>query len=46
MQPRDELKFAELMAVLAEVYDDGRPPSKLKMEVYFQALKGFEITEL
>ena len=46
MTKQDELKFAELMAVLAEVYDDGRPPSKLKMEVYFQALKQFSIDEI
>jgi len=46
MQHQDELKFAELMAVLTEVYDDGRPPSKLKMEVYYQALKGFDIMEI
>lgn len=46
MTKQDELKFAELMAVLAEVYDDGRPPSKLKMEVYFQTLKQFNIGEI
>lgn len=46
MEKWDEVKFAELMALLAEVYDDGRPPSKLKMEVYFQTLKQFPITEI
>jgi hypothetical protein len=46
MQKHNEKKFAELMVVLAEVYDDGRPPSKLKMEVYFQALKQFGIDEI
>ncbi|HSW65051.1 MAG TPA: DUF6475 domain-containing protein [Dissulfurispiraceae bacterium] len=46
MQQRDEVKFAELMAVLAEVYDDGRPPSKLKMEVYFRALEQFDIGDI
>jgi len=46
MQQQDELKFAELMAVLAEVYDDGRPPSKLKMEVYFRALEQFDIDSI
>ncbi len=40
---QDELKFAELMTILAEVYDDGRPPSKLKMEVYYRALEQFDI---
>jgi hypothetical protein len=43
---QDDLKFAELMAVLAEVYDDGRPPSKLKMEVYFRALEQFGIDDI
>lgn len=46
MQQQDELKFAELMAVLAEVYDDGRPPSKLKMEVYYRALEQFDIGDI
>jgi len=43
---QDELKFAELMAVLAEVFDDGRPPSRLKMEVYYQALEQFDIESI
>lgn len=46
MQKRDEKKFAELMVVLAEVYDSGNTPSKLKMEVYFQALKDFKIEDV
>ena len=46
MQQQDELKFAEIMAVLAEVYDDGRPPSKLKMEVYYRTLEQFSIDEI
>jgi len=46
MTKQDELKFAELMAVLAEVYDDGRPPSKLKMEVYYRALEQFDIESI
>lgn len=46
MTNQDELKFAELMTVLAEVYDDGRPPSKLKMEVYFRTLKQFDIESI
>lgn len=46
MTKQDEIKFAELMTVLAEVYNDGHPPSKLKMEIYFQALKQFKIDEI
>jgi len=46
MQQRDELKFAELMAVLAEVFDGGTSPSKAKMEIYFQALKQYKIDTL
>jgi hypothetical protein len=46
MQKRDELKFAELMAVLSEVFDDGRQISKIKMDVYYQALCGFEIADV
>ena len=43
---KDAVRFAELMAVLAEVYDDGRPPNKIKTEIYFQALKQYDISTL
>ena len=46
MQQRDELKFAKLMAVLAEVFEGGTSPSKMKMEIYFQALKQYNINTL
>lgn len=46
MQQQDEQKFAELMSVLTEVFDDGRPPSKLKMEVYYKALVQFDILSI
>jgi len=46
MKKQDLVKFAELMVVMAEVYDSGRPPSAIKTEVYFKALNGFEITAI
>lgn len=46
MRKQDEVKFAELMAVLVEVFDDGRPPSRLKMEVYYKSLEQFDISEI
>jgi len=34
------------MAALAEVFDDGRPPTKQKIEIYRQALNRYEIEEI
>jgi hypothetical protein len=39
----DYRKFAEVMAVLTEVFGDGKPPSKLKIDIYFNALKAHSI---
>jgi hypothetical protein len=46
MNNKDLESFAKIMAVLAEVYDDGRPPSALKVETYFQVLKRYGIDQL
>lgn len=40
------LEFAKIMAVLAEVYDGGTPPTKLKIEIYSKALSNTPIEEI
>jgi len=40
------LDFAKIMAVLAEVYDGGTPPSKLKIEIYSKALANVPIEKI
>jgi len=34
------------MAVLAEIFDQGEEPSELKIELYYQSLVGFDITDI
>lgn len=46
MQNNDLNKFAKLMMAISEVFDGGKAPSELKMEIYFQALKGYDIETL
>lgn len=46
MQHRDLAEFAKLMMILSEVFDGGKVPSELKMEIYFEALKQYEIDSL
>lgn len=43
MQHKDLTEFAKLMMILSEVFDGGKVPSELKMEIYFEALKGYDI---
>ena len=43
MKANDIIEFAKIMVVLSEVYGDGKPPSDIKNEVYFSALKNYEI---
>ncbi len=42
----DKKKFADLMMALAEVFDNGREPSAVKVEIYFKALERFGISEI
>lgn len=46
MKKADLIKFAEIMAGLAEVYDGGRPPTAIKIEIYFKALEIFPIQDI
>ncbi len=46
MTESDFEEFAKVMITLAEVYDDGRPPSPLKTETYFQILKRYSIEQV
>jgi len=46
MKATDIEDFALLMAVLSEVYGDGRPPSEVKTEVYFSSLKRYDMKTL
>lgn len=43
MKAEDIEYFAKIMIMLSEVYGDGREPSDLKKEVYFSALKRYDI---
>ncbi len=42
----DYRKFAEVMAVLTEVFGDGKQPSKLKIDIYFKALEAHSIASV
>jgi len=47
MVGRDRNRFAGLMAALAEVFDDrGRDLTEIKMRIYWEALKEFEIQDI
>jgi hypothetical protein len=46
MQQQDDLRFAEIMGMLAEIYDDGKPVSILKAKVFYECLKEFRIDEI
>lgn len=46
MESNDIMDFTKIMCVLSEVYGDGRPPSDLKNEIYFTALKQYSIDTL
>lgn len=43
MKKQDKIRFAKVMAVLSEIFDQGKEPSEFKIELYFQALIEFEI---
>ena len=42
----DNTKFASLMGALAEVFDNGKEPSAIKIEIYFKALKEYPIKDI
>jgi len=46
MREQDLENFARIMATLGEVFEPGVDLSSLRIEVYFQALKGFEIDQI
>lgn len=46
MTKHDHFEFARVMMALSEVFDGGREPNPLKVELYFQALKEFRIEEV
>ncbi|MEA1937186.1 MAG: DUF6475 domain-containing protein [Patescibacteria group bacterium] len=46
MVEQDNKRFAVLMATLSEIFDDGKDISEIKMEVYWEALKKFEINKV
>lgn len=46
MQARDHKQFAVMMATLAEVFNDGKEVSKIKMEIYFKALEKYPIDHI
>lgn len=43
MQNKDKKEFATKMALIAEVFDDAKPPTKLKIDIYFKALEKYPI---
>lgn len=43
MKKQDKARFAKVMAVLSEIFDQGKEPSEFKIELYFQALVDYEI---
>ena len=43
MKNQDKVRFAKVMVVLSEIFDQGREPSEFKIEIYFQALSEYEI---
>lgn len=46
MQALDYEKFAVMMATLAEVFNDGKEVSKIKMEIYFKSLERYPIEHI
>jgi len=46
MTKLDQVEFARIMMALSEVFDGGREPNALKIELYFQALKEFRIEDI
>jgi hypothetical protein len=46
MKKTDLEKFAVIMAMLAEVFNDGKEISKNKVELYFKALEKYEIDKI
>lgn len=46
MQSQDHKQFAVIMATLAEVFNDGKEVSKIKMEIYFKALEKYPIDHI
>lgn len=46
MVGRDRKRFAGLMAALAEVFDQGNDLSEIKMRIYWEALKEYEIQDI
>ena len=46
MQMQDYKKFALMMATLAEVFNDGKEISKIKMEIYFKSLEKYPIDHI
>ena len=46
MTPKDNAEFANIMALLSEVYDDGKPLTVIKMKIFHEALVGFEIESI
>lgn len=46
MQNKDKKEFATKMALIAEVFDDGKPPTKLKLDIYFKALEKYPIESI
>jgi hypothetical protein len=46
MHKTDMRMFAALMAALSEVFDSGREVSKVKMDIYYESLKEFDVKTL
>ena len=46
MNSNDFTKFGEAMAILAEVFDNGKPVSKIKIDIYFRALQAHRIDSI
>lgn len=46
MNKQDDLEFAKVMMALSEIFDGGREPSPLKVELYFQSLRDYQIEDI
>lgn len=46
MTKRDHVEFARTMMALSEVFDGGREPSPLKVELYFRSLREYQIGDI
>lgn len=46
MNIQDEKRFAEIMAALAEIFDNGKEPTTMKISLYYTALEGFTIEQI